>query len=234
MADSVEDSKIRAQARVRFDSLEAEMNNRDHVSSSQRIHRQASKVFLPRLIPRDYPYHQSSNRVQVFNQHRDQIFRLAIKDWFHVILRMKSYVSFPIFVAIWYGMIWVFALVFTMVDSSNFNRDKDCGLAEPGIPITLSAAYAFSLETCTTVGYGLPGSANGFFNSDCEGLQIAITFQMMWSMFSNAFLVSFLFALMSKSETRSIQIIFSKKLCVNVVDDKVCINVRCYDLVRVL
>ena len=65
---------------------------------------------------------------------------------------MKSYVSFPIFVAIWYGMIWVFALVFTRVDSSYFNRDKDCGLAEPGIPITLSAAYAFSLETCTTVG----------------------------------------------------------------------------------
>ena len=58
--------------------------------------------------------------------------------------------------------------------------------------------------------------------------------QMVWSMISNAFLVSFLFAQMSKCETRSIQIIFSKKLCVNVVEDKVCINIRCYDLVRVV
>mmetsp|Transcript_2713 Transcript_2713/g.6059 ORF Transcript_2713/g.6059 Transcript_2713/m.6059 type:complete len:299 (-) Transcript_2713:110-1006(-) len=53
---------------------------------------------------------------------------------------------------------------------------------------------------------------------------------MIWSMMSNAFLVSFFFALISKPETRSIQIIFSKNLCVNVVDGKVCINVRCYDL----
>ena len=51
-------------------------------------------------------------------------------------------------------------------------------------------------------------------------------------MLSNAFLVSFFFALMSKSETRSIQLIFSKKLCVNVIDGKVCVNIRCYDLVR--
>ena len=78
---------------------------------------------------------------------------------------------------------------------------------------------------------GLPGSANGFFNSNCSGIQIAITLQMIWSMLSNAFLVSFLFAQMSKSETRSIQIVFSKKLCVNVIDGKVCINIRCYDLV---
>ena len=91
----------------------------------------------------------------------------------------------------------------------------------------------------------MPGNATGFFNENCAGLQIAITFQMMWSMLSNAFLVSFFFALMSKSETRSIQLIFSKKLCVNVVRDnggnggggdkdcsnyRVCVSARCYDL----
>lgn len=51
---------------------------------------------------------------------------------------------------------------------------------------------------------------------------------------SNAFLVSFFFAHLSKCDRRSIQIIFSKKLCVNVVDGKVCINIQCYDLVSVL
>jgi len=82
--------------------------------------------------------------------------------------------------------------------------------------------------TCTTD--GLPGPANGFFNDDCSGLQLAITIQMIWSMLSNAFIVSFFFALLSKSDARSIQIIFSKKLCVNVVDGKVCTSVQCYDL----
>jgi hypothetical protein len=53
---------------------------------------------------------------------------------------------------------------------------------------------------------------------------------MIWSMLSNAFLVSFIFAQMSKSETRSNLIIFSKKLCVNVIDGMVRMNVRCYDL----
>jgi len=208
--------------------------NRPHYSDqlvlSQRIARRKSQVSLPRLITRDYPYNQSSNRVQVFNENSKAIFWLYVRDWFHVMLRVPWYFSFFCVIFVWYLMIWVFAAVFVLVDSNTFNRNKDCGLGEPGIPITMATAYAFSLETCTTVGYGLPGSANGFFESNCKGVQIAITLQMIWSMLSNAFLVSFFFTQMSKSEMRSIQIIFSKKLCVNVVDGKVCINIRCYDL----
>lgn len=77
---------------------------------------------------------------------------------------------------------------------------------------------------------GLPGESNAFFQEDCPEIQIAITFQMVWSMITNAFLVSFFFSLLSKSETRSIQLIFSSKLCINLIDGKVCTNVRCYDL----
>jgi len=200
------------------------------IHPSERIPRYSSQVYLPRMITRDYPYEQSSNRVQVFNENSKAIVSLFVKDWFHVLLRMRWYISFPVFIVGWYLMIWVFAAVFVWIDGSNVNRNRDCGLGEPGIPLTISAAYAFSLETCTTVGYGLPGSANGFFKANCRGLQSAITLQMIWSMLSNAFLVSFFFAHMSKSETRSIQIVYSKKLCVSVVDGKVCINVRCYDL----
>jgi hypothetical protein len=102
-------------------------------------------------------------------------------------------------------------------------------------PIVLShTRLCFGSLVCsrhTTIADGLPGSANGFFETNCNGLQIAITLQMIWSMLSNAFLVSFFFTQMTKSETRSIQIIFSKKLCVNVIDGKVCVNIRCYDLV---
>jgi len=198
--------------------------------SSRRIQRKDSQVFLPRLIKRDYPYDQSSNRVRIVNKHQKQLFPLLIKDSFHVLLRVKWYVSLPLITIVWYAMIWVFAFFYMLIDGSNFNHAKDCGLGEPENPIGFATAYAFSLETCTTVGYGLPGSANGFFNANCGGLQSVITVQMIWSMLSNAFLVSFFFSLMSKCDKRGIQLVFSKKLCVNVVDHKVCINVRCYDL----
>mmetsp|Transcript_10672 Transcript_10672/g.25687 ORF Transcript_10672/g.25687 Transcript_10672/m.25687 type:complete len:509 (-) Transcript_10672:93-1619(-) len=196
----------------------------------RRIQRRLSQVNLPRLVDRDLPYDQSSSRVQVLNDNMKPLFRLLVRDWFHVVLRIPWYYSFTTIIGVWYLAIWIFAWLFVYVDGSNHNRNMDCGLGEPGNPISLSAAYAFSLETCTTVGYGLPGSANGFFKSDCRGLQAAITVQMIFSMCANAFLVSFLFSLMSKSESRSIQIVFSKKLCVNVIDGKVCVNIRCYDL----
>jgi hypothetical protein len=119
---------------------------------SQRIPRRRSQVRLPRLITRDYPYNQSSNRVQVFNENSKAIFKLYVRDWFHVMLRVSWYISFFCIIIVWYLMIWVFAAIFVLVDSNTFNRNKDCGLGEPGIPITMATAYAFSLETCTTVG----------------------------------------------------------------------------------
>ena len=153
MADSVSvDSRISnlGPNEVRFSEILENESNK--VKTSQRIPRMASRVFLPRLITRDYPYHQSSNRVQVFNKHKRVIFRLFIKDWFHVILRVPTYISGPLIIFFWYLMIWAFAWIYRLVDSSNFNLDKDCGLGEPGIPLSMPAAYAFSLETCTTVG----------------------------------------------------------------------------------
>jgi hypothetical protein len=197
---------------------------------SRRIQRMQSQVYLPRLIKRNYPFYQSSNRVQIFTENKKPTYRLYLKDWFHVGLRMSWYVSFPAFIVVWYALIWVFAILYHLIDSSPNNIAKECGLGEPNIPISLATAYAFSLETCTTVGYGLPGSSNGFFKSECQGLQITITIQMIWSMLSNAFLVSFFFSHMSKSDKRSNQIVFSRKLCVNVVDGKICINIRCFDL----
>lgn len=215
---------------VRFDRSAEKGDSPPESYTTNRIPRHKSQVFLPRLITRDYPFNQSSNRVQVLNANIEKLIPLYFKDWFHVMLRIRWYWSLSGFLLVWYFMIWFFAWIYVGVDGAGKNREKNCGLGDPGVPLTMSAAYAFSLETCTTVGYGLPGSSNGFFNSNCKGVQIAITIQMIWSMLSNAFLVSFLFAVISKSETRSIQIVYSKKLCINVINGKVCINVRCYDL----
>lgn len=54
----------------------------------------------------------------------------------------------------------------------------------------------------------------GFFEN-CPELQVTIYFQMLLSMFFNAFLVSFIFARVSRSETRGRQVLFSDKAIVN-------------------
>jgi len=200
------------------------------VPKSKRILRMMSQVYLPRLITRDYPYNQSSNRVEIVNENTNPLWGLLIKDWFHVLLRLPSWISLPAFIIIWYISIWVWAAIYQYISNKSSNFEKDCGLGSPNVTLSIMTAYAFSLETCTTVGYGLPGESNAFFQEDCPEIQIAITFQMVWSMITNAFLVSFFFSLLSKSETRSIQLIFSSKLCINLIDGKVCTNVRCYDL----
>jgi hypothetical protein len=68
--------------------------------------------------------------------------------------------------------------------------------------------FSFSLETTTTVGYGLPNGTNGFFEQ-CPALQSTIYFQIVWSMMFNAFLFAFLFARLAKVENRAAQVIFS-------------------------
>jgi len=80
------------------------------------------------------------------------VISLFIKDWFHFLLRVPWFISVPIVILIWVAMIVVFASIYWYVDSNNANLDKDCGLGESGMPISIAAAYAFSLETCTTVG----------------------------------------------------------------------------------
>ncbi len=157
MTDSVDDSKLSLNdsKSVRFSGRSKDDSSKVADSSMRqlsRIRRQASQVFLPRLITRDYPYHQSSNRVQVFPKNHRAVFRLLVKSYFYVLLRIPFCYSFPIILFIWYLMIWVFASVYQSIDSSNFNLNKDCGLGDPGVPITIHTAYAFSLETCTTVG----------------------------------------------------------------------------------
>jgi len=195
---------------------------------SKRIQRLMSQVQLPRLITRDFPYHQSSSRVEITNVQRHILYRLIYRDWFHLMLRQPAWVTFPSLILIWYMSIWVWAFAYVLVDRNN--GLKDCGISEADHPIEIREAFAFSLETTTTVGYGLPGSTNAFFEDHCTLVQGLICAQMIWSMLANAFLTGFMFAVLSKSENRSVQIVFSNKLIINVIDGKVCANVRCYDL----
>ena len=137
------------------------LRHRRHQQQQHQQQRSHSTVFLPRLVERDLSYNQSRNRVAVKNSnHRNLgIYRLLVLDWFHVFLRIPVWVSITLLLAIWTLVIVLFALLYVKIDKTWL--EEDCGLGEPNLPIAFGTSFAFSLETCTTVGYGLPGSNNG-------------------------------------------------------------------------
>lgn len=186
---------------------------------------------IPRLVHRNLPLHQSKQQIAVTNK---TVFRslklqyILSHDWFHVILRLPTAVSVFWLLAIWTFVILIFAAVYRNIDTRD--PEASCGLGKAGEPILFSAAFAFSLETCTTVGYGLPNSVNSFFEASCSGLQTAIYFQMVWSMIFNAFLFAFLFARLARCESRGAQVMFANKAIVENRDGKWFIHVRVYDM----
>ncbi len=197
---------------------------------TRQVTQRGTQVFLPRMILRNMPFKQSNNQCQVVNKYtsKSSLNKLLLSDWFHVLLRIKMHYSICALLSLWLGMILFFAFVYVRID---LFYDGNCGLGIPPASISFPAAFAFSLETCTTVGYGLPGKSNAFFESNCLGLQSTVFFQMTWSMLFNAFLFAFFYSQLSKSERRSLQLVFSDKLCINVSrDGKVCASVQCYDI----
>ncbi|KAL3915703.1 MAG: hypothetical protein SGILL_005520 [Bacillariaceae sp.] len=182
---------------------------------------------LPRLVRRDREYHQSSNKVYIRHNQGTRIYKLLKYNWFHVFLRWKTRYSLTLMISFWTILILVFAGFYVAYDRVEPNLA--CGLGDEGQPISFAGAFAFSLETCTTVGYGLPNGVNSFFNPGCSGLQVIIYFQMIWSLIFNAFLITFLYNRIGRSETRSTQVIFSNKALVSIVDGQIRFQVRIFD-----
>jgi hypothetical protein len=195
------------------------------------LRRAGSHVFLPRMVTRDLPFHQSSNLVKVKNDDkRHHLWKLMIIDWFHTLLRLHPFHSVSLLLTLWVTAVVVFAGLYMFMDRHYHSRS--CGLGPVGSPIEFASSFAFSLETCTTVGYSLPGDSNAFFESGCHGVQLLIFLQMMWSMMFNAFMFAFFFSLLSKSEFRSTQIIFTNKLLIttSTSDGQVYCRLQCYDI----
>jgi len=114
-----------------------------------------SQVRLPRLIARNLPYHQSHNKMAVQSvKNHSHVYPLLLRDWFHVFLRLPTYFSVTLLLSVWTLFILIFAGIYVGIDTSN--NLVDCGLGDPGFPIKWGTAFAFSLETCTTVGCKQP------------------------------------------------------------------------------
>lgn len=165
----------------------------------------------PRLVERDLTFHQSRNRFNLeIKDFEKNAAMLRRHDWFHAMLREETWKSLLVLLFSWTAAILIFASLYMALDLTH--AGTPCSLQNPNIagpPVANYGSYfAFSLETTTTVGYGLPNGTNGFFEQ-CSALQTTIYFQILWSMMFNAFLFAFVFSRLAKVENRGSQVIFS-------------------------
>lgn len=175
---------------------------------------------LNRLVVRDMPFHQSSNSLRTRHQFTAPLRNFQgpgffyRADWFHICLHLRTEISLLFLVALWTSVILIYACLYMYVDDHYVG--VSCGLSSTDVDegISFNGAFAFSLETATTVGYGLPNGGNSFFEN-CPQLQVVIYFQMVTTMFLNAFIFSFVYSRMSRSETRATQVLFSEKATLN-------------------
>jgi hypothetical protein len=106
---------------------------------------------LPRLVHRNLAFHQSSSKVHLRHNQGLNIYRLLRFNWFHVLLRWPTKYSFSILMIVWTASIVFFAWIYVWHDE--VHRGGKCVLGGTnGEVIGWAGAFAFSLQTCSTVG----------------------------------------------------------------------------------
>ena len=130
---------------------------------------------FPRLVQRNLPFSQSKNRLSVMHNKGYEIVPLLKYDWFHVFLRLPSKISLFMLLSVWTGTVLIFAGFYMAYD--NINGQEVCRLGvTPEKTISFGAAFAFSVETCTTVGYGT--------NKRTNDASTSLSFFLMFCLFS--------------------------------------------------
>ena len=155
-----------------------------------------------RLVRRDSAFHQSSGKI---NMHRglraDRLLGLAKRDWYHVLLSMKSR-SLLLVIACTFTLVVVFyAFMFMLADHSL----EGCGIAPRGQRASFYNAFAFALETLTTIGYAVPYDKGDFFNS-CPGMLLLIYSGSITYILVNALIVGLIIGRLARASSRANQV----------------------------
>jgi hypothetical protein len=194
------------------------MNNNDTIRTTTAT-TMPSSTTTRRFIERNLAFHQSKNvmNVRAFGRDYWEMVMLLKEDWFHFTLRRHTLLSVTVILSVWTISVGIFAGLYQFID--NYYEFQDCGLSSSFGKLTYGGFFAFSLETCTSVGYGLPGSTQAFFKN-CPAIQVAIYVHMVYSMLFNAFIFAFFYARLARANRRGVQVIMSNTCCIRLVDEE--------------
>ena len=137
---------------------------------------------------------------------------LAVTDVFHVALSMNVLLLFAMCVALYTTLMLLWTGLYVAIDHPGVH----CGIAPLGESPSFYRAFAFSMETMTTIGYGFPNEGN-VWDEVCTPMIVVIYFQAMIFILLNASVVGVIFARVGSAYNRASQIIFSDKAVIRCV-----------------
>lgn len=141
-----------------------------------------------RLLRRDAPSHQSGGHIYM---HRTgAAVGLALNDFFHVALGMPLVLLLMVCMALYTTLILIWTGFYIAAD----HPGVACGIAPLGEHPNFYRAFAFSLETMTTIGYGLPRDDSDFWEENCISMLVVVYFEALFFIILNASIVGVLFA----------------------------------------
>lgn len=177
--------------------------------------------------PIKYRYIRKEGSSNVMFRHVPEEWMLFMTDIFTTLVEIRWRVMFLIF-ALSYILSWLFFGILFWVIALAHNDIKD-HTNEPCMyeVRSFTAAFLFSLETQTTIGYGFRG-----MTENCMIAIIIVTVQDVMSCFIDTFVIGIVVAKMASARKRAQTVGFSNCAVINLHDGNLCLSWRVGDFRR--
>eukprot|EP00931_Biecheleriopsis_adriatica_P045894 TRINITY_DN26302_c0_g1_i1.p1 TRINITY_DN26302_c0_g1~~TRINITY_DN26302_c0_g1_i1.p1 ORF type:complete len:621 (-),score=81.84 TRINITY_DN26302_c0_g1_i1:72-1934(-) len=141
---------------------------------------------------------------------------LLLEDLYHTFLDAKFSVQLFFFFLAYLMSFFMFAVFYLIIS-------KPCGLNIDG---SLLKAYLLSLETMTTIGYGVPDP----YMKGCWQAPIVLTGQVLLNLLISSCLIGVIFQGISRPQSRACTILFSESAIIRCIDGAYYFMFRVCDL----
>lgn len=176
------------------------------------------------LRPKKYRYIRREGSSNVTFRHVPEEWLLFVTDIFTTLVEIRWRVMFLIF-ALSYILSWLFFGLLFWVIALAHNDIKDHNNQPCVYEVrSFTAAFLFSLETQTTIGYGFRG-----MSENCTVAIVVVTVQDVLSCFIDTFVIGIVVAKMASARKRAQTVGFSSCAVVNLHDGHLCLSWRVGD-----
>ncbi|XP_059180459.1 inward rectifier potassium channel 16 [Centropristis striata] len=177
--------------------------------------------------PKKYRYVRKEGTCNVVFRHVPEEWMLFVTDIFTTLVEIRWRVMFLIF-ALSYILSWlIFGILYWVIALANGDTreatEKPCMYEVR----SFTAAFLFSLETQTTIGYGFRG-----MSENCMIAIIVVTVQDVISCFIDTFVIGIVVAKMASARKRAQTVGFSNSAVINLRDGFLCLSWRVGDFRR--
>ncbi|KAK2820116.1 hypothetical protein Q5P01_023075 [Channa striata] len=177
--------------------------------------------------PKKYRYIRKEGNGNVVFRHVPEEWLLFVTDIFTSLVEIKWRVMFLMFASS-YILSWlIFGILFWVIALAHGDIKDDT--SDPCIfeVRSFTAAFLFSLETQTTIGYGFRG-----MSENCMIAIILVTVQDVLSCFIDTFVIGIAVTKMASAKKRAQTVGFSNRAIINLRDGYLCLSWRVGDFRR--